>query len=60
MLKHKADLRTIAYMFTFVSYPGMSSYYQITEGIIPFMKKMKKERPERFWEYIMQCVVLVV
>ena len=46
-------------LFTFVSYPGMSSYYQITEGIVPFMKQMKKERPERFWEYIMQCVVLV-
>lgn len=46
-------------LFTFVSYPGMSSYYQITEGIIPFMKDMKQRDPKRFWEYITQCVVLV-
>ena len=46
-------------LFTFVSYPGMSSYYQITEGIIPFMKDMKQRDPKRYWEYMTQLFVLI-
>ncbi|CAD5294743.1 MULTISPECIES: fatty acid desaturase [unclassified Imperialibacter] len=46
-------------LFTLVSYPGMSSYYQITEGIIPFMKEMKQKDKKRYWEYLTQCFVLI-
>ncbi len=46
-------------LFTFVSYPGMSSYFQITEGIIPFMKELKKKDNQRYWQYLTQCFVLV-
>lgn len=46
-------------LFTFVSYPGMSSYYQITQGIIPFMKDMKERDPKRYWEYMTQVFVLL-
>lgn len=46
-------------LFTFVSYPGMSSYYQITEGIIPFMKDMKTRDKKRYYEYLTQVFVLI-
>lgn len=47
------------HLFTLVSYPSKSSYYQIVEGIIPYMKKLKIEDKKTFWEYIIQIVVLV-
>lgn len=46
-------------LFTFVSYPGVSSYYQITEGIIPFMKDLKVRDRKRYREYLTQCFVLL-
>lgn len=46
-------------LFTLVSYPGVSSYYQIKEGIIPYMKNLLKTDKKIFWEYIIQTVVLV-
>ncbi len=47
------------HLFTLVSYPSKSSVYQIKEGIMPFMRKLKQDDTKTFWEYITQIVVLV-
>lgn len=47
-------------LFTLVSYPGVSSYYQIKEGIIPYMKNLYKTDRKIYWEYMIQTLVLVV
>lgn len=46
-------------LFTLVSYPSSSGYYQIKESIIPYMKMLRKTDLKTFYEYIVQTVVLV-
>jgi beta-carotene hydroxylase len=45
-------------LFTLTSYPSISSYYQIKEGIIPYMKMLWKDDRKMFWEYMFQVFLL--
>ena len=45
-------------LFTLVSYPSASGYWQIKESIIPFMKQLRKTDRKTYYEYIVQIVVL--
>lgn len=47
-------------LFTLLSYPSMSSYYQMKDGIIPYMKELYKKDRSTFNDYITQLVVLVL
>ncbi len=46
-------------LFTLVSYPSASGYWQVKESIIPYMKQLRKTDKKTFYEYIIQVVVLV-
>jgi len=46
-------------LFTLVSYPGYSGYCQIKESIIPYMKQLSKTDRKRYYEYLIQVVILV-
>ena len=47
-------------LFTLVSYPSASGYYQIKESIIPYMKQLRMTDRKVFYEYIIQTIVLIV
>lgn len=47
-------------LFTLISYPSSSGYFQIKESIIPYMKQLKKTDSKTFYEYIIQTAVLVI
>lgn len=46
-------------LFTLVSYPSKSGYYQFKESIIPYMKQLWATDRKTWLEYIVQTVVLV-
>ena len=46
-------------LFTLVSYPSASGYWQIKESIIPYMKQMRKTDKKTYYEYVIQIVLLV-